>query len=340
VRATDQNHYWQVYNANGLMHKVSKRCINIDHYREKISLKDCDRHSKTQLKLINKGPEHGYQLGLDQGCLASNFSKKGDTLIIVPCVNGHWAQLWHSPSLKTKLVKFAKPALTGALSKGKLISISQGDIACYLELEDRAKKRHLLMANFDLCDEILLDKQVDLVFTMKNVMAASYAGDMNCKELEQVLMITSMTLSTVAFSHSLCRSDEDEYVGCETKNGKIISFCTQKSGHINLHETPRYMQVRYGSGEHLEFEFPQKMMQSANQFKTILSRYAGSNSRFLAYFKTAEIEYLYEDAYIDADHINGVGIWKKGENMRFIACTAHRSKDNNPSDIIDNELFY
>jgi hypothetical protein len=324
---------WLDYYKNGLMHKETEHCVNIQSGNSQIDLSPCDRYSKTQAKIITGDIKQGFQLGHSQLCLASVLSKTGRILVAEPCVNRKLSQHWHSSSTNANPAELLETQLTPPVTSGKLINVAQGDISCYLELEDDAKKRHILLASFDICDQSLVRKKVNLSFTTQNVMAQSCAGDMNCKESEQVLMVDAMTPLPVNILNSLCKNEEVVYAGCATVEGKILSFCGKSAMENNLHETPEYLRLRYGKEKKIEFEFPNAQDQSGGQFKTTLSQFAGGNTRFLAYFKHNNIEYLYEDAFIGSDRVHGVGLWEEGKNLTFIECTTHKAKSNKPSDI-------
>ncbi|MBF0275758.1 MAG: hypothetical protein HQK84_11060 [Nitrospinae bacterium] len=130
----------------------------------------------------------------------------------------------------------------------------------------------------------------------------------------------------------LCKLEEVLYEGCKTTKGKYISFCTTKEFKDSYDKTPSYLVYRYGKPNRIELE-------KTKDIKTILERYAGANTRSLAYFKNGAIEYLYEEAYIDADHVHGIAVYKKGKRLTFVKCDDHKSSGTEPSDLKDNALF-
>ncbi|MGL5080571.1 MAG: hypothetical protein ACRC8A_03705 [Microcoleaceae cyanobacterium] len=65
-----------------------------------------------------------------------------------------------------------------------------GDRACYVELIDSNGQASTQFAEFDICDQDLVGKQVQLTYKPGKIMAESCQGNPECGESEEVMLIT------------------------------------------------------------------------------------------------------------------------------------------------------
>lgn len=74
-------------------------------------------------------------------------------------------------------------------------SLTAGDRACYLEVEDEQGQRREEMASFELCERNdLVGKRARLRFEPAQVMAESCQGNPDCKETETVQLVQDVEL--------------------------------------------------------------------------------------------------------------------------------------------------
>jgi hypothetical protein len=72
----------------------------------------------------------------------------------------------------------------------RIKSLTPGDTACYITLEDARGKRSEEMADFELCEKTkLIGQRVRLKRERSAVMAASCQGDPECKKTQTVNLI-------------------------------------------------------------------------------------------------------------------------------------------------------
>lgn len=72
----------------------------------------------------------------------------------------------------------------------RIKSLTQGDMACYVTLEDARGKRSEEMASFELCEQTrLIGQRVRLKRERSAVMAASCQGDPECRKTQTVNLI-------------------------------------------------------------------------------------------------------------------------------------------------------
>jgi hypothetical protein len=72
----------------------------------------------------------------------------------------------------------------------RIKSLTQGDTACYITLENARGKRSEEMASFELCEKTqLIGQRVRLKRERSAVMAASCQGDPECKKTQTVNLI-------------------------------------------------------------------------------------------------------------------------------------------------------
>ena len=71
-----------------------------------------------------------------------------------------------------------------------VISLQQGDRACYLELEDTEGNRTTQFASFEVCTQDILNQPVALTYEIGNILAFSCQGDIDCGRTDTVRLIS------------------------------------------------------------------------------------------------------------------------------------------------------
>ncbi len=92
------------------------------------------------------------------------------------------------------LLLFASPALAqdAQPAQGRLLDLTSGDIACYVQLQVDGTVSSYPGA-FELCEtDAPIGAEVDLLWEQASVYAASCEGDMNCKDLETIWLVVSI----------------------------------------------------------------------------------------------------------------------------------------------------
>ena len=81
----------------------------------------------------------------------------------------------------------------GYPGSGKILKVTNGDIACYLEIENAGEKTEL-KANFDVCKdpEKIKGNVYRFQYHSSHVMSASCEGDPNCKKYDQVWIVVNL----------------------------------------------------------------------------------------------------------------------------------------------------
>ena len=72
-------------------------------------------------------------------------------------------------------------------------SLQAGDVGCYVDLKYPDGKTETWYANFDVCDEPVLNKKVKFTRGKGNVLADSCEGDPECQDTKEVDMIETIT---------------------------------------------------------------------------------------------------------------------------------------------------
>jgi hypothetical protein len=81
-------------------------------------------------------------------------------------------------------------------TRGLLIELQAGDVACYVTLKDDQGKTFEELAEFEICERTeLLKKRVALSYVLGTVMADSCQGDMDCKDSKTVALIHQIALA-------------------------------------------------------------------------------------------------------------------------------------------------
>lgn len=138
------------------------------------------------------------------------------------------------------------------LAEGTVISVEDGDAACYIELADAAGRLHREMADFALCEkpERILNRHVTLTYTVGTVMAAACQGDTRCTQKDTVVLVSrALPSSTLASAGTLpaatrkswCTGVEHEVFTCHPGD-KRVSVCASKGATAQLGQ----LQYRFG----------------------------------------------------------------------------------------------
>lgn len=76
--------------------------------------------------------------------------------------------------------------------------LTVGDRACYVKLTDSNGQVSTEFANFEICDQDIVGKQVRLTYESGNIMAESCQGDPECAQSETVMLITGAEVLAVS----------------------------------------------------------------------------------------------------------------------------------------------
>ena len=74
-------------------------------------------------------------------------------------------------------------------------SLQQGDRACYVQLEDAEGTTTTQFANFEICEQDILNQEVDLTYEIGNVLAFSCQGDVDCGRTDTVRLINQANVT-------------------------------------------------------------------------------------------------------------------------------------------------
>jgi hypothetical protein len=124
---------------------------------------------------------------------------------------------------------------------GKVVSLTQGDVACYLELEDAKGARFTEMADFELCrrEATLVGRTVSLSYVVASVASPKCQGDPNCRQSERVPLVKaarvidaaapaqSTTAAPPQGQASFCTPLEEPVFACRT-GARLVSVCASK----------------------------------------------------------------------------------------------------------------
>lgn len=72
---------------------------------------------------------------------------------------------------------------------GTVQSLEAGDRACYVEVIDEDGQASTEYASFDICEQDLVGRRVNLTYAVGSISAESCAGDPACSDLEEVMLI-------------------------------------------------------------------------------------------------------------------------------------------------------
>lgn len=73
---------------------------------------------------------------------------------------------------------------------GTIRQLTAGDRACYVDLVDDAGQSSTQYANFEICEQDLVDRRVSLTYEVGNILAASCQGDVDCEQSNTVTLIS------------------------------------------------------------------------------------------------------------------------------------------------------
>jgi hypothetical protein len=100
--------------------------------------------------------------------------------------------------LSTGLLTLGLPLLVSQSGRaqqpemGTVQNLTMGDRACYVEIIDDQGMVFTEFANFDICQQDLVGKQVQLTYESGDIIAASCQGDPECEDTETVMLITDV----------------------------------------------------------------------------------------------------------------------------------------------------
>jgi type IV secretory pathway VirB10-like protein len=121
-------------------------------------------------------------------------SKKADTT--PPKTDGDT-----KPPAQPKPVETDKPPEPPAPAAVTLVDVSQGDMGCYLEVEDAKGASVTHLGGFDLCPEGEADasahmgEKVVLTLSKEEIPAGTCEGDPDCTDTEEVEVVTKVALA-------------------------------------------------------------------------------------------------------------------------------------------------
>ena len=194
---------------------------------------------------------------------------------------------------------------------GTLLSMENGDSACYLTFQDGQGKKYRELGDFSLCTKSrpLIGKQVTLSYKLQNVMADECQGNIACKKTKSVALVTAVaaaasnasspakTPTTSGGQKSFCTPQETVVFSCRTGEKMVSACASQDAGR-----SQGYLQYRFGkpdSTEALEMSLPAGKLIPSKAATGNTESFAGGGGAWLR-FRNGQISYtLY----------TGVGKW-------------------------------
>ncbi|MEL7495721.1 MAG: hypothetical protein AAGJ95_17400 [Cyanobacteria bacterium J06554_11] len=85
-------------------------------------------------------------------------------------------------------------ATAGQPTVGTVQRLNVGDRACYVDVLDAGGVYSTEFADFEICSQNLVGKDVELTYELGDIMAVSCEGDPECGEIETVMLITRATV--------------------------------------------------------------------------------------------------------------------------------------------------
>jgi hypothetical protein len=208
------------------------------------------------------------------------------------------------------LTVLMSPALLAAPpATATLLSLDNGDVACYLKLKDEQGKSVSQMADFELCEtgKALQGKKVALTYSTVRVMAASCQGDVNCKKTETRTLATRMVTVTApaagnakaaTIATSLCNANETVVFSCST-GVKMVSVCASP----DLAPKKGTVSYRFGApGAAPEMNITETPGPSSRTLYGQNEAFAGGGGTWLRFTRDAHEYVVY----------SGIGKWGKG----------------------------
>gem|GEM_PF-1219846 len=113
-------------------------------------------------------------------------SKNEDFL---PMIKENFKKLVFLPLGLLILVGIPQASTANQPKIGTVQSLEAGDRACYVEVVDDAGQVSTEYASFEICDQDLVGRQVNLAYEVGSIAAESCAGDPACDEREEVMLI-------------------------------------------------------------------------------------------------------------------------------------------------------
>jgi hypothetical protein len=210
-----------------------------------------------------------------------------------------------------------------------------GDVACYLELDDEQGRRYQEMADFDLCinADQLIGKKVRMHFSVASVMADSCQGDPECKDSQKVALVDRLdplpqgTATTAA--SGFCLPAEVEVFGCTVASGKWVNICADRKGK------PARLQYRYGMPGKAELQLPAAGSFPDAKVYGRSEAYAGGGAAWLA-FRNGDYRYVVYTGIGrwgpngETRERAGVAVEKSGKTAANIACTTKERSELGP----------
>ena len=146
---------------------------------------------------------------------------------------------------------------------GTVVSLTAGDVACYIKLKDDRGTTFEEMAGFEICGQrTLVGKRVALTYAMNKVQSPACQGDPDCKKTVAVALVTAARVvaaptppapATAARPPSTwCSANELVVFNCAT-NTRIISACASKGATADSGS----LQYRFGKPDGAEPEIVQ-----------------------------------------------------------------------------------
>lgn len=144
---------------------------------------------------------------------------------------------------------------------GTVVSLTAGDVACYIKLKDDRGAVFEEMADFGLCDQrALVGKRVALAYTLAKVPSPECQGDPDCKRTRTVALVTAAKAAAATppaapaatARKTWCAADEQVVFDCVT-NTRIISVCASRGATA----ASGTLQYRFGKPDGAEPEILQ-----------------------------------------------------------------------------------
>ncbi|MEO8102810.1 MAG: hypothetical protein ABI790_09800 [Betaproteobacteria bacterium] len=214
---------------------------------------------------------------------------------------------------------------------GLVKHLENGDVACYITLENGQGREFMELARFDICFQkpSILGKRVTLKYKLEPVMADECQGNPDCKKSKKIAMVTEAriwdaklvpmatpgvatnaatspaTNGVAPFAQgqaSLCTPMEEVVFACRT-GAKLVSVCASRDA------SPRrgYVQYRFGksdSREPLDMLLPADRPLAAQAARGASVAFAGGGGAWLRFQKPPFAYVVY----------SGIGKWgPKGE---------------------------
>lgn len=145
---------------------------------------------------------------------------------------------------------------------GTVVSLTAGDIACYIKLKDDRGTIFEEMADFPICEQrALVGKRVALTYALNKVQSPDCQGDPDCKKTRTVALVTAARVAAASMPPAApaakprttwCSADELVVFNCAT-NTRIVSACASKGATA----TSGSLQYRFGKPDGAEPEIVQ-----------------------------------------------------------------------------------